>query len=75
MRQQSTTMDRAERLRMFTEMQQELADHLPALWFAAPEVHVPISQRVGGATPSVIAPLVLWNAEELYVSTRGSDRR
>lgn len=68
MRQQSTTMDRAERRRMFTEMQQQLADHLPALWFAAAQVNVPISQRVGGATPSVIAPLVLWNAEHLYVS-------
>ncbi len=68
MLQQSTTMDRAERLRLFTEMQQQLADHLPALWFAAPQVNVPISQRVGGATASVIMPLVLWNAERLYVA-------
>ncbi|HUR20035.1 MAG TPA: ABC transporter substrate-binding protein [Vicinamibacterales bacterium] len=68
MRQQSTTMDRGERRRMFTEMQQQLADHMPALWFAAPQVNVPISQRVGGAKPSVIAPLVLWDAEHLYVS-------
>jgi len=75
MQQQSTTLDRAERRRMFTEMQQQLADHLPALWFAAPEMNVPISQRVGGATPTVIAPLVLWNAEQLYVTTRGSERR
>jgi peptide/nickel transport system substrate-binding protein len=75
MQQQSTTMDRAERRRLFTQMQQQLADHLPALWFAAAQVTVPISQRVGGATPSVIAPLVLWNAEHLYVSTRGNERR
>jgi ABC-type transport system substrate-binding protein len=68
MQKQSTTMDRVERRRMFTEMQQQLADHLPALWFAAANVTVPISRRVGGATPSVIVPLVLWNAEHLYVS-------
>ena len=75
MQQQSTTMDRAERRRLFTEMQQQLADHLPALWFAAQQVTVPISWRVGGATPSVIVPLVLWNAEHLYVSAIGNDRR
>jgi peptide/nickel transport system substrate-binding protein len=68
MRQQSTTMDRAERRRLFTEVQQLVADHVPALWFAAQDVTVPISRRVGGATPSVVMPFVLWNAEHLYVS-------
>ena len=68
MRQQSTTTDRAERLRLFTEVQQLVADHVPALWFAAPQVTVPIGARVGGATPAVIVPLVLWNAERLYAT-------
>jgi peptide/nickel transport system substrate-binding protein len=68
MQQQAASMDRAERKRLFTEVQQLLADHMPAMWFAAQHVTVPISARIGGATPSVILPYVLWNAEHLYVS-------
>jgi peptide/nickel transport system substrate-binding protein len=68
MQQQTASMDRAERRRLFTEVQQLLADHVPALWFAAQQVTIPISARVGGATPSVIMPYVLWNAERLYAS-------
>ncbi len=67
MQQQAETMDRSERKRLFAEAQQLLADHVPALWFAAAHVTVPMSARVGGATPSVIQPPVLWNAEMLYV--------
>ena len=66
--QQASTMDRAERRRLFTEMQQLLADHVPAMWFAAQQVTVPIGARVAGATPAVTLPPVLWNAERLYVS-------
>ena len=75
MQQQAASMDRAERRRLFTEVQQLLADHVPAMWFAAPQINVPISSRVGGATPAVILPYVLWNAEYLYASPRGNDRR
>lgn len=67
MQQLAETMDSAERKRLFTEAQQLLADHVPALWFAAPHVTVPMSARVGGARPTVIQPPVLWNAEELFV--------
>jgi len=68
MQQVTTTMDRAARRELFSQVQQLLADHVPALWFAAANVTVPISTRVGGATPTVIVPLVLWNAEQLYVT-------
>ncbi|NQW04581.1 MAG: ABC transporter substrate-binding protein [Acidobacteria bacterium] len=68
MQRQATTMDRADRRRLFAEAQQLLADHVPALWFAAPTITVPISARAGGATPAVISPPVLWNAEQLYIT-------
>ena len=67
LQQVAETMDPAERKRLFTEAQQLLADHVPALWFTAPHVSVPMSARVGGARPTVIQPPVLWNAEELFV--------
>jgi peptide/nickel transport system substrate-binding protein len=72
MQQQAATMDRAERIRLFTEVQQLVADHVPALWFAATNITVPASARVGGVTAAAIAPPVLWNAERLYVT---SERR
>ena len=68
MQKQAATMDRTERRRLFAEAQQLLADHVPALWFAASQITVPIGARVGGATPAVPLPHVLWNAEHLYVS-------
>jgi peptide/nickel transport system substrate-binding protein len=69
MQQQAATMDQAERKRLFTEVQQLVADHVPALWFAAANITVPMSARVHGATPAVIVPPVLWNAERIYVTS------
>lgn len=68
MQQQAATMDRAERVRLFKEVQQLVADHVPALWFAAADITVPVSTRVGGVTAAAIQPPVLWNAERLYVT-------
>lgn len=68
MQQQAATMDRAERVRLFKEVQQLVADHVPALWFAAADITVPVSARVGGVTAAAIQPPVLWNAERLYVT-------
>ena len=62
-------MDRAEAHRLFTEAQKTLADHLPIIYFAAPEVTIAMSSRVRGATPSVLQPPVLWNADVLWVTT------
>jgi len=72
MRRQSTTMDQAERQQLFAEAQRTLAEHLPILYFAAPEVTYAMSARVRGATPSVLQPGILWNAEVLSVA---ADRR
>jgi peptide/nickel transport system substrate-binding protein len=64
---QSTTLDRAERRRLFTEAQRVLAANQPVITFAAPKVVVATSARVGGAMPSVLAPPILWNAEMLWL--------
>jgi peptide/nickel transport system substrate-binding protein len=68
MHKQSTTLDRAERRRLFAEVQRVFAAHLPVLYFAAPKVTVAMSARVSGATPVVLQPQVLWNAEMLRLS-------
>jgi peptide/nickel transport system substrate-binding protein len=68
MRRQTTTLDRAERRRLFAEVQRLLSAHLPILYFASPKVTIAMSARLRGATPSVLDPPVLWNAEVLSVS-------
>jgi peptide/nickel transport system substrate-binding protein len=74
---QSTTLDRAERRRLFAEAQRVLAANQPVITFAAPKVVVATSARVGGAMPSVLAPPVLWNAEMLWLvpAPAGSTRK
>lgn len=67
MLKQSTTLDRAERRRLFAEAQKVLAANQPVITFAAAKVVVATSARVGGAMPSVLAPPVLWNAEMLWL--------
>jgi len=69
--QQAATMNPAERHRIFAEAQQILAEQLPALWLVAPRVIVPVSRRVRGATPIVLFPPVLWNAERLSLVDGG----
>lgn len=64
----ATTVDHAERVRLFAEAQRRLAEHLPIIHFAAPRVRLAMSARVRGVTPSVLLPPVLWNAERLFVS-------
>jgi peptide/nickel transport system substrate-binding protein len=68
MRQQSTTTDVNERRRLFKEVQMVLIDHMPCIYFAAPRETIALSARVAGATPSVLVPPVLWNAEALSVA-------
>jgi peptide/nickel transport system substrate-binding protein len=72
MREQSTMLDPAGRRRLFAEAQRLLAEHVPVLYFAAPQVTIAASARLRGATPSVLPPHVLWNAERL--STTGEAR-
>ena len=68
MQRVASSLDPAERRRAFEASQRQLAAHLPILHFVAPTKVVPMSARVRGATPTVMLPAVLWNAEQLYLS-------
>lgn len=72
MRRQVTTIDLAERQQLFAEVQRIFAQHVPALYFAAPEVYVAMSPRVANATPVPARPQVLWNADVLAVKEGGA---
>lgn len=67
MQQQVGTTDLAERKRLFTKVQQIFATEQPVLYFAAPNVVIATSARVGNAQPAVLKPPVLWAADSLAV--------
>ena len=68
MARQASTIDLAERKRLFGEVQRIFADQLPILYFAAPRVYVVTNARVLNATPALLRPMVLWSADTLAVS-------
>ena len=63
----ASTMDAGARRREFAEVQRLILTHNPAIWFAAPRIFVATRPRVGGVTPRVSRPQVLWAADELFV--------
>ncbi len=69
MRRQATSLDEVERKRLFAEVQQIFAEHLPILQFVAPRIYVAMSTRVVGATPTAFSrPQLLWAPDTIAVS-------
>jgi peptide/nickel transport system substrate-binding protein len=67
MKQVTAQVDPAERKRLFDQVQGIFADNLPAIYFVAPRLYMGVSTRIGGLTPSVLRPQLLWDAEHLTV--------
>jgi peptide/nickel transport system substrate-binding protein len=61
----ATSLDRIERLQAFVDAQKIYQQHMPAIFFGAPHVRIITSMRTLNATPSPLAPHLLWNAEAL----------
>jgi peptide/nickel transport system substrate-binding protein len=70
MTEQATTLDLAERQRLFADVQRTVAEHVPALSFATPRVFVGASSRVTGGRAAVRRPQLLWDADEITVSAK-----
>ena len=62
-----TGVDQAERKTAFDRIQMIFAENLPAIYFVAPRLYMGASTRVGGLTPSILRPQLLWNAERMTV--------
>ena len=67
MMKQASTMDVAERKRIFDQVQGIFAENVPALYFVASRLYMGVSTRVGDLTPSILRPQLLWNAEKITV--------
>ncbi len=63
-----SSVDHSERKTAFDQVQKIFADHLPVLYFVAPRLYISTSTRVGGLTPSIIRPQLLWNVERMTVT-------
>lgn len=74
MQRQIATPDPAARQRLFAGVQRVFGDELPAIAFVAQKVSIAMSRRVGGATPALLDPKVLWNADTLYVRDSADPR-
>ena len=69
MRRQAASLDRAERKRLFDQVQRVFVEHRPGVFFAAPRVYIATSARVVESTPALLRPQLLWNAEALVASS------
>ena len=68
MLEQAATSDPSRRRDLFNTVQKIFAENLPVLYFAAPRMYYAHSARTAGATPSVLRPPVLWNADTISVT-------
>ncbi len=63
-----SSVDQTERKKAFDAVQMIVADNLPVLYFVAPRLYMGVTTRVGGLTPSILRPQLLWNAERMTVN-------
>jgi peptide/nickel transport system substrate-binding protein len=64
---QIASPDPAERKRLYDQIQEIFADHLPMVYFAAPRIFVASSARVTNVTPALMRPQLLWAPETVAV--------
>ena len=64
---QIAASDPAERKRLYDQIQELFADHLPMVYFAAPRIFVASSARVTNVTPALMRPQLLWAPERVAV--------
>jgi peptide/nickel transport system substrate-binding protein len=69
MQQQMVTLDYARRKQLYDRVQQLIAEQLPFIFLATPNVLAAADARVANFHPAILDPYTLWNADELYIRT------
>lgn len=67
MEQQLITMDNTKRNHLYDRVQEIVAENLPVICLASPDILVGAKDRIGNFLPAILDPYALWNIEELYV--------
>ncbi len=73
MQQQMVTLDYAKRKKMYDRVQQLIAENLPFIFLATPNILAGAHARIGNFKPAVLDPYTLWNADELYIRNGGTE--
>jgi peptide/nickel transport system substrate-binding protein len=71
MNQQLITLDYKKRKHIYDHAQQIIADNVPFIFLATPDVLVGASTDVANLHPATLDPYVLWNADELFFRRQG----
>ena len=66
MSQQMVTLNYVRRKQLYDRVQQLIAENLPVVFLATPDILVGARNEVGNFRPGVLEPYALWNADELY---------
>jgi ABC-type transport system substrate-binding protein len=66
MNQQMITMDYRRRKQLYDRVQQLIADNLPLIFLATPNVLVGARDDIGNFNPGVLEPYALWDMGELF---------
>lgn len=67
MQRQMITLSYEKRKQLYDRVQQVIAEHLPFIFLATPNVLSAANPRVGNFHPAVLDPYTLWNVDELYI--------
>jgi peptide/nickel transport system substrate-binding protein len=66
MQQQLSAVEYPIRKKMYDRVQQVMADELPLICLASPDILVGAKNGLGNFKPAILEDHVLWNVEELY---------
>ena len=67
MQQQMVTLNYSKRKKLYDRVQDLIAQNLPFIFLATPDVLVGAKTQVGNFHPAVLDDYTLWNADELYL--------
>ena len=67
MEQQLITLDYAKRKRLYDKVQEIIAQNVPIICLASPNILVAAKNRVGNFQPAILDPYTLWNVEQIYL--------
>ncbi len=76
MQQQMITLNYAKRKQLYDRVQQIIAENVPFIFLATPDVLVGARSQIGNFHPAVLDHYTLWNADQLYLRApaRGVER-
>src|SRR6266853_324968 len=67
MHRQLITLDYPKRKRLYDQVQEIIAQNMPIICLASPNILVAAKNRVGNFQPAILDSYTLWNVEQLYL--------